>query len=492
MQARVDVLIGIAVPSQLRERQCAMGIEPRVPSRGQQFSEGSVGHSLRDLYPVVRRVAKGYSRDPDHADDLTQECMVRIARNLSQCDSGSALNAWACIVAHNHCRTLYRRYRFRESHRVSLDDCDEIPDLRHQPDHDCEVRCRRSTVDAAINDLPERERAAVRHVYLEGLTCREAAALMQLRANSVRRAAARGVAKLRQAAALVVWMDAGMRYPPRHEAHRDRDHPVLALEPDGVARDRLVDGLRLGATSRLLDGVRFASGWREIDHLAHNLPGCPVVVDPEYPARDRRGIDALRSLRSHNPDCPVIGYGRAMSSWQSPSLVREIGFAAVVSMGVDDDAGTLRDVLIRAADCEETDMLVRRVKECASPEMHQFLDLALHESVTRRTVACVAQKLGVGERRLTKQCRANGLPSPKRLMLLAAVFHIERLSRWSGHAQGSVGLAVGLHRASDYRRMVQRLFDAAPAEITERGGPDHVADVIVHEVAAGPPSSFNA
>lgn len=469
-----------------------MGIEPRVLSCSQQFSEDSVGHSLRDLYPVVRRVAKGYSRDPDHADDLTQECMVRIARNLSKCDSGIALNAWARAVAHNHCRTLYRRDRFRESHRVSLDDCPEIPDPRHQPDHDCEVRCRRSTVDAAINDLPKREGTAVRHLYLEGLNCREAGALMQLRPNSVGRAAARGVAKLREVADLVVWMDADTRYPTCRTAHRGGDHPVLALEPGRVARDRLVDGLRLGATSRLLDGVRFASGWREIDHLAHTLPGCPVVVDPDCPARDRMGIDALRILRAHNPGCPVIGYGRAMSSWQRPSLVREIGFVAVVSMGVDDDAGTLRDALIQAADCEETDMLVRRVKEGASPETHRFLDLALHESVTRRTVACVAHKLGVRERRLTRLCRANGLPSPKRLMLLAAVFHIERLSRWSGHAQGSVALAVGLRRASDYRRMVERLLDAAPSEITERGGPDYVADVIVREVARGPLSPFSA
>jgi len=58
-----------------------------------------------------------------------------------------------------------------------------------------------------------------------------------------------------------------MRYPTRRIAHRNGDYPVLALEPDGVARNRLVDGLRLGPSNRFLDGVRFDSGWREIDHL---------------------------------------------------------------------------------------------------------------------------------------------------------------------------------------------------------------------------------
>ena len=469
-----------------------MSIEPKVRSRSRQFSGESVEHSLRDLYPVVRRVAKGYSRDPDHADDLTQECMVRIARNLSKRDSGSALNAWACTVAHNQCRTLYRRDRFRESHRVALDDCQEIPDPRHLPDRDFENRCRRSTVDAAVDDLPEREGTAIRHVCLDGLTCREAAALMRLRTNSVRRAVARGMAKLGQAADLVVWTAPGIRSPTWPAETLDGGHPVLALEAEQIARDRLLDGMRLGSTDRILDGVRFASGWTEIDHLAQSFPGCPVVVDPGFRAHDRRGIDALRILRAHNPDSPVIGYGRAASSWQSAGFIREIGFVAVVSTGVNDDAETLRTAFIHAADCEETDILVRRVKGCTDPEMHRFLDLALHESVTRRTVACVARGLGVGAQTLARQCRANCLPTPKRLMLLAAVFHIERLARWSGHAQGSVALAVGLSRVADYRRLVQRLFGAAPSELTERGGPDHVADVIVHEVASGPTSPFKA
>ncbi len=463
-----------------------MSIEPQVQSRSQHLSREPAGHSLRDLYPIVRRVAGGYARDPDHADDLTQECMVRIARNLSKCDSGFALNAWARTVAHNHCRTLYRRDPFKESHRVSLDDCQEIPDPRHLPDHDWEARCRRASVNAAIDDLPEREGTAIRHVYLEGLTCREAAALMDVRANSVRRSAARGMAKLGQAADLVVWTQpgSGLRLSGPHPA--TEAHPVLALEPNRIARDRLVDGLRLGPTDRLLDGVHFASGWREIDDLAHRFRGCPVVVDPECPAHGRLGIDALRSLRAHNPDCPLIGYGRATGSWLGGSLVREIGFVAVVSMGLDDDPAALQDAFLRAADCEETDALVRRVRECAAPEVHRFLDMVLHESVTRRTVACVAHKLGVGERKLTKQCRTHGLPTPKRLMLLAGVFHIERLARWSGHAQGSIALAVGFRHPSDYRYLVQRLFDATPSEITARGGPDHVADAIVHAVAGGP------
>jgi RNA polymerase sigma-70 factor (ECF subfamily) len=461
-----------------------MSIESQEGS--ELFSEESTERSLRDLYPVVRRVARTYSRDPDHADDLTQECMIRIAHNLAKCDSRLSLTAWARTVAHNHCRTLYRRGRHVESRRVSLDDCEEIRDPRCLPDRHWEVRCHRTTVHAAIDQLPEREGTAIRHVYLEGLTYREAAARMDVRANSARRAVTRGMAKLRHAVDLVVWTEPGLRSSACGAVPCDGDHPVLALEPSRIARDRLLDGLHLGATDRLLDGVHFASRWREIDDLARSFPGCPVVVDPECPGHGRRGIDALRRLRAHNPDCPVIGYGRARRSWQNDGcLAREIGFFAVVSMGVDDHPGALRDVVLRAADCRETDILVRRVQKRSAPEMHRFLDLALHESVTHWTLACVAHKLGVGQRKLAEQCRAFGLPAPKRLMLLACVFHIERLARWSGHAHGSVALAVGFRRPSDYRRMVQRLLGVTPAELAARGGPDHLADVIVHEVDGG-------
>lgn len=470
-----------------------MSIKPKVPSRSQQFSGESVERSLSDLYPLVRRVATGYSRDPDHEEDLTQECMIRIARNLAKCDSGLSLNAWARSVAHNHCRTLHRRGRHVKSRRVSLDVCQEIRDPRDLPDRHWMARCRRATVHAAIDELPEREGTAIRHVYLEGLTYREAAAHMNVRANSARRAVARGMAKLRHSVDLVVWTEPSLRSPALGTVPCEGDHPVLALEPSRIARDRLVDGLHLGATDRLLDGVHFASGWREIDDLAHRFPGCPVVVDPECPAHGRRGIDALRRLRTHNPDCPVIGYGRARRSWQDDRrLAQEVGFFAVVSMGVDDDPRALRDVVLRAADCQETDILVRRVQKRSAPEMHRFLDLALHESVTHTTLACVAHKLGVGQRKLAEQCRANGLPKPKRLMLLACVFHIERLARWSGHAHGSVALAVGFRRPSDYRRMVQRLLGTTPAKLAARGGPDHLADVIVHEVDGGSARLFNA
>ncbi len=464
-----------------QEKGC-MHMEPKKASDIRLFSRESERYSLEHLRIVVRQVARMYARSPDHADDLTQECVVRICSNLSKCDSPAALEAWVRKVTHNHCRTLRRRDSFDESRRISLDEFREIPDPERSPDHAFEARCRRVAVDSAVDGLPEREGAAVRFVCLEGLTYREAAAFMNVRAESVRRAVARGMAKLGRAADLVLWTDRGA---PSAVGVASGARPVLALEPNRIARDRLADGMRLGSTGRLLDGMRFASGWRELDALARRLPGCPVVVDPECPGRDRRGVDALRSLRAHNPDCPVIGYGRAGASWQSGRLAREIGFAAVVSIGVDDDAPALRHALLRAADCEETEELLRRVRKRTDPKTHPFLDVLLHESVTRRTVTCVARTLGVGARTLRNLCRVNHLPTPKQLMLLVGVFHVERLARWSGHARGSVALAVGLRGLGDYRRMVRRLFDATPSDIAARGGPEYVADVIVREVADG-------
>ena len=175
----------------------------------------------------------------------------------------------------------------------------------------------------------------------------------------------------------------------------DGQHPVLALESERRARGRIRDGVCFGEIDRLFDGVCFATGWDDLYALACRAPGCPVIVDPGFPTTRRSGIEELKILRSRLPECPIIGHGHPRGTWCRTSVRDEIGFVAILRKGLDDDREAVRLAALRAADCDETERLLDRMRGCVPRSMHRLLDAALSEVLTRTPGARLAERLGL-------------------------------------------------------------------------------------------------
>lgn len=62
---------------------------------------------------IVWRVCYSYMRNPEDAEDLTQEVFLRVYRNLSKFEGRSSLKTWIYRIAINTCKNEIRRRKRR-------------------------------------------------------------------------------------------------------------------------------------------------------------------------------------------------------------------------------------------------------------------------------------------------------------------------------------------------------------------------------------------
>ncbi|TNE88884.1 MAG: sigma-70 family RNA polymerase sigma factor [Deltaproteobacteria bacterium] len=136
----------------------------------------------RTLHARMRRL------DPEHADDLVQETLLRVHRALSQGDEPiERLDAWVATVAR---RVWIDHLRTR---RVSA----ELPELASAADEPEATTEVASWLPSFVDALPEPYRTAVRRVDLDGLSQAELARELELSLSGARSRVQRGRAMLK-------------------------------------------------------------------------------------------------------------------------------------------------------------------------------------------------------------------------------------------------------------------------------------------------------
>jgi RNA polymerase sigma-70 factor (ECF subfamily) len=131
------------------------------------------------LYDAALRLAG----DQASAQDLTQETYLRAFRAFASFQPGSNCRAWLLRIQYNLFCTLYRRGR--RMPLVWLEDGEEDPAAElasHDPGPEEQTlrELDREAVRRAIARLPEDFRMAVVLVDINGLTCAEAATVMDV------------------------------------------------------------------------------------------------------------------------------------------------------------------------------------------------------------------------------------------------------------------------------------------------------------------------
>lgn len=129
--------------------------------------------------------------DRAEAEDVTQEAMLRLWRIAPEWRQGEAkVSTWLFRVVSNLC-TDRLRTRVR-SRPVPLDDAPELPSAQPGVEVAMIEGSRMAALDAALAQLPDRQRQAVILRHIEGLSNPEIAGVMETGVEAVESLTARG------------------------------------------------------------------------------------------------------------------------------------------------------------------------------------------------------------------------------------------------------------------------------------------------------------
>lgn len=125
---------------------------------------------------------------PADADDCFQETFLSALRAYPRLRHGQNLRGWLLTIAH---RKGMDAHRARARRPVPVEDVPEAATPGAEPNGSPEVWSQ-------VRELPPKQRAAVAHRYVAGMSYREIAAVLDCSEEAARRSVHEGLKKLRE------------------------------------------------------------------------------------------------------------------------------------------------------------------------------------------------------------------------------------------------------------------------------------------------------
>ncbi len=143
-----------------------------------------MGRHKHWLYRFVRR----YVGDADEAYDVVQDAFVSAMSNLNRYDAGRPFEAWLRRIALNKCRDRARRETVRRAFGLSRrgpEETEAVADPAAGADRTVSAGAALGALDKAITALPPALKEPLVLTVLEGLSQKEAGAILGLSAKAV-------------------------------------------------------------------------------------------------------------------------------------------------------------------------------------------------------------------------------------------------------------------------------------------------------------------
>jgi RNA polymerase sigma-70 factor (ECF subfamily) len=164
------------------------------------FEQEALPH-LDKLYSAAFRLA----RNPDDANDLLQETILRAFRFFHQFTPGTNCRAWLLTILYNIFRNGYRRGT-HEQVAASAEEFERRADTDSvhpsaapsNPEHIVLASVLDHEVEQALDALPEEFRAVILMVDIEELSYQQVARVMELPIGTVKSRVSRGRASMRE------------------------------------------------------------------------------------------------------------------------------------------------------------------------------------------------------------------------------------------------------------------------------------------------------
>jgi RNA polymerase sigma-70 factor (ECF subfamily) len=171
--------------------------------RRKRFEDEALPY-LDALYTMASRLA----RNPDDANDLLQETVLRAYRFFHQFESGTNCRAWMLTILFNNFRNGYRKSS-REQPASTADEFDRKVDMESlradptgsNPEALLSGQGMEGEVENALAGLPGEFREAILLVDVEELSYQEVSGVLDVPIGTVKSRVSRGRAMLRDALA---------------------------------------------------------------------------------------------------------------------------------------------------------------------------------------------------------------------------------------------------------------------------------------------------
>jgi RNA polymerase sigma-70 factor (ECF subfamily) len=155
-------------------------------------SEADIRSGLTENLSRLWRYGLVLSHRRDVADDLVQQTCVRALERSAQFQPGTRLDRWLFSILHSIWLNEIRSRRVRQGQ--GFVDAEEV--LVVDGAHETETHVMANQVLRLVNALPDAQRAAVFLAYVEGLSYREVAGILEIPIGTVMSRLAAARAKL--------------------------------------------------------------------------------------------------------------------------------------------------------------------------------------------------------------------------------------------------------------------------------------------------------
>ena len=143
--------------------------------------------------PRLRRYARALTRNPDRADDLVQETLLRAIRKSHLWQPGTDIRAWLFTIMHNHHVNMVRSV-MRQDAMLDIEDMSSSLVATSDPTASRQLR----ELERALACLPDEQREVILLVGLEEMSYQETAQVLGVPVGTVRSRLSRGREALRR------------------------------------------------------------------------------------------------------------------------------------------------------------------------------------------------------------------------------------------------------------------------------------------------------
>ena len=156
--------------------------EPELIERARLGDADAFGQLVQSYTGFVRRLARTVLRNPDDADDAAQEAFFAAWRFRHRFDPRRPFRPWLAQITLNAARDLKRRRTVRQTEQLPAD----AASPRDNPLAKAEQALLKERLDAALGELPERQRLALVLFDVEGFSHAEAGELLGIPEGTAR------------------------------------------------------------------------------------------------------------------------------------------------------------------------------------------------------------------------------------------------------------------------------------------------------------------